>query len=497
MELQFNKSTVPCLDTVLQEIQNTEQTLEMKLPDGMPDIGHMISAWGQVILRSKEWRGDSVCLTGGCQVWVLYAPEDGGQERTMAGWMPFQMKWDLPAGTREGDIQVMCMLRSVDARSVSARKIMVRAGVAALAEAFAPMEAELFSPDAGDQEVELLRTVYPMRLLKEAGEKTFLLDEELTLPESAPAMESLLYYRMDPQILDKKVLANKAVFRGSGNLHFLYRSPEGQVQGWDFDLPFSQFAELNSEYGSDAQIDVLPQVTAVELEPEEGRLRLKGGIAAQYLITDKELLKMIEDAYAPGRAVDLQTKPLEVPAILDIRRELLYPELSIPADAREVLDVQFLPDFPIQRRQESSVNMELPGSFQVLYAGEDGALRGSASRWSGQLTINAHEDSTLRCLPRCMEPQGTAGGGGITLKAQLPLDITTVTCQSIPMVTGAEVGQPTAPDPGRPSLILKRAGTGRLWDMAKENDTTTAAIKKANNLQDEPSPGQMLLIPIG
>ena len=77
MELQFKKTGYSCLKPVLREIQNQEQTLEMKLSDSMPDIGRVIGAWGQVVLRSKEWRGDGIGAAGGVMAWVLYGPDDG------------------------------------------------------------------------------------------------------------------------------------------------------------------------------------------------------------------------------------------------------------------------------------------------------------------------------------------------------------------------------------------------------------------------------------
>lgn len=494
MELQFRKTMVPCLNPVLREVLGSEQTLEIKLSDGMPDIGHIVGAWGQVILRSKEWRGDSVFLSGGVMVWVLYAPEEGSQERTMDGWMPFQLKWDIPPESREGDIRIRALLRNVDARSVSARKIMARASVAAMAEAFSPMEAEVYTPDAGDGEVELLRSTYPLRLSKEAGEKTFLMDEELSLPE--PGAEQLIYYRMEPEILDKKVLGGKAVFRGNGNLHLLYRGRDGQLYSQNFELPFSQFAELSQEHGSDAQMDVVPQVTALELEAVDDRLRLKAGLVAQYLISDQELLELIEDAYAPGREVQLATQMLEVPTVLENRRESLYPEQAIPAEADHLADVQFLPDFPIQRRTEHGVDMELPGMFQVLYYGADGVLRSASARWGGQEAVKAHENSHITAVPGASQPQASVSSGQITAKAEMPLDISVTANQSIPMVTGVEVGQAAPTDPSRPSLILRRAGCGRLWDIAKAAGTTMEAIRKANNLQQDPAPNQIILIPV-
>ena len=39
-------------------------------------------------------------------------------------------------------------------------------------------------------------------------------------------------------------------------------------------------------------------------------------------------------------------------------------------------------------------------------------------------------------------------------------------------------------------------GEESLWELAKTTGSTMDAIRRANNLENEPSPGQMLLIPI-
>ena len=159
MELNFGKQRCTCLNPQVREIQNAEQTQEIKLSDGMPDIGRILAAWGQPILRSKEWQSESVAFSGGMMVWVLYAPEDGSAERCLEAWIPFQMKWDLPEQTPEGQIRIRCLTRFVDARSLSARKIGVRAGMAALAEPWCRTERELYQPDKVPEGVQLLRTL--------------------------------------------------------------------------------------------------------------------------------------------------------------------------------------------------------------------------------------------------------------------------------------------------------------------------------------------------
>ena len=498
MELQFKKQAFACMDTVVREVQNLEQTHEIKLPDSMPDIGRVLAAWGQSLLRSKEWNMDSIGMSGGMQIWVMYVPEDGTQPRCIGSWIPFQMRWELPEGTPEGRIRMGCMTRFVDARSVSARKIMVRAGVSAMAEGWVNREAEVYMPEKMPEEVELLQSTYPVRLPREVGEKPFLIDEELVLPASAPIPERIVYYAMSPQGTDQKVMGNKVVFRGNGNLHVLYESEEGQLHNWDFELPFSQFAELDGSYSPDAQADVLLCTNSLELDTDdEGHFRLKCALVGQYLVDDLQKIQVVEDAYSIGRELELHRQMLQLPAILESRRENLYGEQTVGAEADAVADVRMLTEYPRQRRMGDRVEMEIPGSFQVLYYGADGMLQSASGRWNGQLALDADENSQIAAIPVPGIPRAMPGSGDIGVSGEIPVQLFSTTGQGIPMVTALDMGQIRNLSGDRPSLILRRAGEERLWDIAKASGSTVAAIRKANSLESEPAPNQMLLIPVG
>ena len=94
-------------------------------------------------------------------------------------------------------------------------------------------------------------------------------------------------------------------------------------------------------------------------------------------------------------------------------------------------------------------------------------------------------------------PVAVAGSGNIGVNGEIPVQIVTTANQEIPVVTGISIGQQCRMDPNRPALILRRAGEDRLWDIAKGSGSTVDAIRKANGLEAEPAPGQMLLIPVG
>lgn len=498
MEQQWKQNAIAYLDTALQEQRSMELTQELRLGEGMPDVGQILWTEGQCMLRGKEWMSDSVSISGGVMIRVLYLPEDGSSIRCAEDWIPFRMEWDLPEGTPQGWLRVRCMPRSADARSISARKLLLRSGVLVQAEAYAPGEATIPEPDGLAEKVELLKSTWPMRLRKEAGEKTFRLDEEPELPGSVPVPEKLLTLRMEPRLSESRVLGNKLVFRGSGDLHILYRSQEGQIHSWDFTLPFSQFVQLEKEYGNDAQGEVALCLTDLEGElTAEGRLRLKAGMTGQYLVTDKQLISTVEDAYCPGREVKIQRSEVSLPVILETRRENLNPEQNIPADADILADVAFLPDLPRLRQSDTGWELTGSGQFHTLYYGADGSLHSGTSRWEGTEQIPAGENTRMfAAMAPADGVRGTLGAGQILTSGDLPMEITSMTRQTLPMVTGLTMGEEIPKDPVRPSLILRRAGRQRLWDLAREAGTTVDAIRRTNGLTEEPDPERMLLIPV-
>ena len=497
MEGNFEKMQIPCLDVALHQVQNSEQTMEIKLQEGMPDVGQVLAAWGQPVLRSKEWRDDSVQFSGGMMIWVLYTPEKGEDEQCIHGWIPFQMRWELPENTSEGAVQFHCLTRFVDGRSTSPRKILVRAGMAVLADAYTPVTLETAAPVTRPDDVAFLENTYPLRLIRETGEKIFPVEESLRLPDAAPDMDSLIYWRICPQIHDQRVLGDKAVMRGNSNLHVLYRSTAGQMHAWDFEVPFSQYTDLRAEYGNDARIDLTLVPASAELEKnEDGTMVLKGSMVAQYVVTDKVPVTLVEDAYSPNRELTVVQENLMPPAILESRRENLYGEQTIQTRANVTADVQLLPDFPKQRAVEGGLELEYPGQFQVLYYGEDGRLQASNARWEYVQTIPSADNSRIYGVPTGVEVQAIPGNARIQMKAEIPVELTVMANQCMEMVTDVVPGQRKNPDPNRPSLILRRAGGSSLWDIAKASGSSMEAIRRANGLLGEPHPDQMLLIPV-
>lgn len=498
MELQFHKTGIGCLKSIKWESQNQEQTQEVKLGDGMPDIGRVLGTWGQVVMRSKQWQSDSLGLSGGVMVWVLYAPEDGGPVRSVETWIPFQMDWDIPDTKADGTMAATCYLRSADARMTSGRKLMVRVNVGAVMQAYLPDYADIYGCDDLPEDVQVLKKTYPVCLPKDAGEKPFTLDEELELPPSSPKAENFLRYRIQPQILESRVMTGKLVFRGNCAVSALYTDEGGYLQNCDFDVPFSQFAELGGDFDESARAWLLPQVTGMEMHADEqGRIRMKASVTCQYVVCEDTDVEVIADAYSPRRDVVAHCKELELPAIWDMRTETLPLDHSFHVEGTHIADGVVLPDQPRMQRTPEGTHVQLPAMGQVLYYDEEGALQSGVVRWEDEMDVDTQSGAQLLGV---VIPVGTTESMLTGQDATLHTDVQFVNMrtagENIPMVTALELGQIKEQDPARPSVILRRMGQGGLWQLAKKCGSSCEAIRQANALTEEPPVGKMLIIPV-
>lgn len=493
MQLTFQSTPLTFLRSALRQVQNQEQTLELRLTDGMPDLGRILVTGGQTRLSSKQWRSGSVSITGGIQAWAIYAPEDGTLPQLVEGWIPFSGKWTLPEGSREGILDARITLRSLDGRVLSPRKLLLRASVALCAEALCPQEVSVCRPEEIPQDVCLLQNSYPVTLCREAGEKIFSLEETL----EADLPEKLIACRVMPRLTEQSVAGDQLVLRGALDIRCLGCDAEGNFRCSSMTQPFAQLVGLEGEYDKDATASVTLDMGTWDWQREADGLSMRCEVLTQYRIQGNSLLNLAQDAYSHTTDLLTQTEGLELPLLLEYRQETMEAAGSLERNVSQVLDVSFLPDEPVTYREGEAMVAELPGQFQVLYLDDSGVAQSLTESWCGRISLPAGEECQLQVYP-CLEGEVAASvrNGTLHMQAPLRLQARTYTKQCFPMVTGLELGQRKIQDPDRPSLILRRAGDNSLWDMAKGYGSTVEAIRQANGLTGEPDPKQMLLIPV-
>jgi hypothetical protein len=429
--------------------------------------------------------------------WVLYAPEDGSKAASVECWIPFALKWDLPQSQRDGFIFVEPMVCAMDARSTSARKLMVRANIGAIGEAIENAEEQLFAAESLPGDVQLLQRSYPMMLPLEYGEKLFDLEEELPWTEGTPLPDKVLRYQIEPEVLEYKIMAGRLIFRGNAQVYMLCQGEDGTITNWQCELPFSQYAQLDRDYSSSADANIQLVLTAADIQRDENnQMILKCQVAGQYVVFDRVMVDLTEDAYSTIRELELQKKELQLPQRLDrVRQEVMLTGEG-GGVAGQILDVFCMTENVQKLQNGNEVQITIPAKIQVLYIDENGALQSCAISAQGKFGVASASDNDIRIKRKLSHPYADKTADNIRAEAKCMLDIDVYAEQGNTMVIGVQLGEVSEPDPNRPSLILRSCGEEQLWDIAKKCGTTVDAIRTANQLTQEPEKGQMLLIPV-
>ena len=494
MDLQFPKSRCAWLSPVGGDQKDLEETLELKLPENMPDIGKVLCGYGQALVRSKQWSREGAGISGGVMAWVLYLPEDGSGARSVECWIPFQAKWDVGQHDRDGVILAGCYLQNVDARSLSARKLMVRVHVSVVANTMMENTEELCLPETLPEDVQVKKERFDGLLASEAGEKMVDLEETVS-PPAGVRPEKLLHYCLHPFVTDCKLMADRAVFRGTALGHALYRGEDGQIKCWDFQMPFSQYSELDKEYGPEARLQVSVLPTGLEMELlSDGALRLKVSMIGQYLVMEAKPIEVVTDAYSTARALQMQTQAIRMPQVKAVISQLVHANAQAQTAMEQLHDCVFFPNGPQISPYGEKASAELSGSFQALGTDDGGSLCCENIPWQESMDLEEAGQGSLSMW----QASKCEAGVGSSMDANVELGIEGVVWEdvSIPMVTGVTLGDPLERAEQRPSLILGRMAGDSLWELAKANATTKEKIMEANGLTQEPEKGSWLLIPV-
>ena len=491
MDIPFEKKESRFWQQKLYTPVMREETQEYKLPESLPDIGRVISAWGQAVLRGKEWRSDHIVLTGGVMVWVLYAPEDGSAPRRVESWIPFNARLEHHQD-EESIIRAECLLCSVDARNVAGRKLMIRTSVGLMVQIMTRKKAQLCSPGKLPEDIQLLERTYPMVLTREAGERSFLADE-VVRTESRP--EQILYYRLTPRICEQKVLGSRAVFRGVGELHLLCQDDQDRLFCADVEVPFAQYLDLDGDYDDGAEVSCILCVTSLEAEPEGEGVRVRCGLMSQYIINAPAVIRCVEDAYSPCRDLEPVMEEVVLPAWLD--EQVRQIELQERLTGEDVpVDAIFFPDVPVMTRQPGGAEIRFGGCFQTLFAAPDGSLHGKTVK-SSRLETLSTECDTVPCTWLRGGAELRREGSGWSVEARMETKLSSISTRPIITVTGMKAGERREPDPERPSVIIRsKKPEESLWDIAKYCGSTVSAIQRLNRLEREPEENRLLLIPV-
>lgn len=500
MELVFQEQPMEYLEQMLNETVTQEETSEIIVPDSFPDVNRVIDSFGTVLIREKACGSGSVSLSGGVKAGVLFVPEGEEMPRLLESYLPFTIRKEHEALSQDARVQCICRIKEIDARMLNSRKVLLRVSLSCRMIAYGKRQEQLYQMQTPPKDLCLKHTTVPMTVAMDTGEKTFTINDELELPEGSPPVDRVLKALFRPEISEKRMIGNKAVFKGSLRIHTMYLGMDGSCNVYEGELPFSQYVEMGRDL-DDNEVSVALSFSGAELEPdgqmECHRLLVALNLLAQCTAVGTQQIDYVEDGYGLHEVLEPQWAALRMTGRLDAQefRETLQGRLQLPA--KSVLDVWAYEDDVLQQRNGEMVSMQFGASCNVVYYDETGALQGKTVRVSK--TADMGLSSAAFCRPAAEISGEIAAAAGAELEVRCPvlMRAESFASQEFRGICGGELNA-AAEEADRPSVILRLVGQEEsLWSVAKTYRTTVRNIMEANGLQSEAlAEEQMLLIPL-
>lgn len=501
MELVFQDRKLEYLSRILCETVTQEQTADLIIPDSLMDVDRVVDAFGTLLVRSEECSGGSASVAGFVQAGVLFVSEQG-QVQQVQTQIPFSARRDFPAEEESCTLQCRCTLRSVDARPLNSRKLLVRVCVACTFCVYAGKQRTCYDIPEPAENLQLKRTELPLKMPMGLGEKSFVLNEELELPNGKAAVARVLKCLYRTQLQEQRVVGSKAVFKGNLIVHVLYESEDESLLTHDWTVPFSQYAELEKEL-DDCDLTTMLTLISAETEPDSSvdcrRLLTSVNLLAQCLACGTQKVCVIEDAYCTDAELTPQFEQWEMYGQLDrqIFRETAIAETEQPAG--NIVDVWMYPEEASMQRAGEKLQIDLPLGCNVLYYDTEGALRCRALRPVVHMETELSENGGCDLTDIIQEEIFcAAGNGGIALRIPVNVAVESYAEHRMKTVCGGEIAALPENGEKKPSVILRRTDSGEeLWEIAKSWRTSVQAIADANALKDSVVPeNTLLLIPL-
>ena len=471
-----------------------EVSAEVIVPDTQADVYSILTAFALCQVKQKTLRRDCLALEGAVEIQALCQEEEEDRWQIIRGSVPFSLEVDLPGCREDSTLQLRVEVLRCDALIRNPRKLQLQAQLGVWAQLF-QKDRLLLTENAGgteDEDVQTLCDTVELELLRSVAEKKLVAADELQTGQQG----TLLHYAVEWRQEEQRVLAGKAMLRGSACIRATFFK-EGQLRQQEYQIPFSQVVECEGmEPGDAVTADyqlLQSQVTLLEGEAPALSCNLTGSVTV--CVARRMRLPVLRDAYSTRFVTDCRRESLDCPAWKCFERAVPVEELCQPQEeAASVVDCR------CRARGYVEDGRYMGGIYtlRVLYCCASGRLH--CTEHTVKVRCDEAVDArqlTVRAGWQNLSAQAENGAVRIRFNALLwGRGLVEQPCSQVTQCTLDAAARRSAPPAG--TLVLRAAEPGETpWSIAKHYGSRVSQILAANKLENGArlEPGQLMIVP--
>lgn len=258
MEINLTKHTLKTEELLFSDL--TEMLVEDTVHiNGAKEIKRIIKCCLGTVVTSKYVSDKTVTLEGTVSITVIYIDTNNclaNHEHTAFFSKTLQSSTDLTGG----EVYVKITDEKCSAKQGGDNTLILSAG-ANLHVTVKKMADKEMICDIDAKNIEQLRGTVESTTPIAVGEKNLILEEEISLGNSKPAVDCIIRSNATAAVEETKIMGGKVMVKGTVKVYVLYHSVEGtRPQCFEESIPFSQLIDTQGVHDNcscDAEVRVL------------------------------------------------------------------------------------------------------------------------------------------------------------------------------------------------------------------------------------------------
>ena len=232
----------------------------------------------------------------------------------------------------------------------------------------------------------------------------------------------------------------------------------------------------------------------VPMEAGEKRLSVEEAVSAAGPVAEVlyHRTEPVTDAYSNRRAVETDLTQLCIPTLRawdEVKQETAC---AFTAENSGVVDQCVLAGCADWDERTGKLRQE--GAVRVLYLDGEGKAQSAVLPFETETALDQNGDGYAVVAWQKPSEVLCESKGEIQVRTGYGMYFMEDRC--VPCCKALAAADEAERKEQRPCLILRRAGTEELWQLAKASGSSETAIRIANGFEGEPEKGRMLLIPV-
>lgn len=474
---------------------HSDDSLEMIVPDALPDIAEIIDTKINCYLKGKDSDTGTVTVSAAAAGCILFRCDAGRVHK---------VEFNLPVTFMGADDEIHqdCkIVASVHAKTASTevlnpRKVMLR--VSSMCEVTCFENAELTVPSNIEDDAiktQILRKKYDISAVSDVREKLFVVSDEIKLTSGRPSIDEIVSNNMTIITDDIKSVGSKVILNGYIQGDIVYSSPDTQsLNTIRTESHFSQIIDFDTNCEANNFI-VKSNITGVYMNSDliaassERTINLEVHVVSQCISVGKLTLNVLSDAYSTSYKLEAVQQKVILNSISSSEVVSDTAKVSVKTEnAADIICADALISVVSSENEDGNLTIRASGEVHVIYSDDSGNV--NAGREYVELkceTGAAFGSVSYVCACPEVLVQTSLGQNSADCKLKTNYTLYFASNMETDCISSISYDEEEKINLDEmPSFVIKRPGKNDdLWSIAKRYCSSCELIVEQNNAESE------------